>query len=140
MISGNMADILSNLYLCYSLIWYHHHFPNKSNIFLRNICIDYLLNEIDYKMNLVIDNYPIKTLQPFLYFLKNNIKYSNFENKNKLYDLILNDKTLNQIFKDDIYYKNTVLEKMENLNKLDKNSVEYKILYDNIISVGEYPI
>jgi acyl-CoA dehydrogenase len=25
MISGNMSDILSNLYLGYSLIWYHHH-------------------------------------------------------------------------------------------------------------------
>ena len=109
-------------------------------MFLRNECIDYLLNEIDYKMNLVIDNYPIKPLQPFLYVLKNNIKYSNFENKNKLYDLILNDKTLNQIFKNDIYYKNTVLEKMEKLNKLDKNSVEYQTLYEDIISVGEYPI
>lgn len=140
MISGNMADILSNLYLSYSLIWYHYHYPDKSNIFLRNESIDYLLNEIDYKMNLVIENYPIKQLQPFLYVLKNNIQYSSFENKNKLYDLILNDKVLNQIFKDDIYYKDTVLEKMENLNKMDKNSIEYKKLYEDIISVGEYTI
>jgi hypothetical protein len=117
MISGNMADILSNLYLSYSLIWYHHHYPDKSNMFLRNESIDYLLNEINYKMNLVIENYPIKPLQPFLYVLKNNIQYSSFENKNKLYDLILNDKVLNQIFKDDIYYKDTVLEKMENLEQ-----------------------
>ena len=29
---------------------------------------------------------------------------------------------------------------MENLNKLDKNSVTYKKLYEDIISVGEYPI
>ena len=123
-----MADILSNLYLSYSLIWYHHHFPDKSNIFLRNACIDYLLNEIDYKMNLVIENYPIKVLKSFLYVLNNNIQYSSCENKNKLYDLILNDKVLNQIFKDDIYYKNTVLEKMENLNKLDKNSVTLVLL------------
>ena len=140
MISGNMADILSNLYLSYSLIWYHHHFENKSNIFLRNECIGYLLNEIDYKMNLVIENYPIKPLQPFLYFLKSNIKYSSFENKNKLYKLILDDKTLNQIFKDDIYYKGTVLEKMEKLNKMDKNTVEYETLYQDIIKVGEYSI
>ena len=91
-------------------------------------------------MNLVIENYPIGPLRPFLYFLKSNIKYSSFENKNKLYDLILNNKTLNQIFKDDIYYKGTVLEKMENLNKIDINSVEYQTLYQDIIKVGEYPI
>jgi hypothetical protein len=79
-------------------------------------------------MNLVIENYPIKVLKSFLYVLNNNIQYSSCENKNKLYDLILNDKVLNQIFKDDIYYKNTVLEKMENLNKLDKNSVTLVLL------------
>jgi len=29
---------------------------------------------------------------------------------------------------------------MENLIKLDKNSVEYQTLYEDIISVSEYPI
>ena len=140
MISGNMADILSNLYLSYSLIWYNHHYNDKSNKFLSNECTDYLLNELEYKMNLVIENYPIKLLNPFLYPLINHIKYPVFQNKNLLYNLILNDKILNQIFKDDIYYKKTVLEKMENLNKLDKNSVEYEKLYQDIIKVGEYQI
>ena len=140
MISGNMADILSNLYLGYSLIWYHHHFEKKSNIFLRNECIDYLMNELEYKMNLVIENYPIQVLRPLLYPLKNNISYSMFENKNKLYDFIVNNKELYEVFSDDIYYKGTVLEKMEKLNEMKKNTPEYEELYQDIIKVGEYKI
>ena len=62
------------------------------------------------------------------------------ENKNKLYELIMKDKSLHEIFKNDIYYKNTVLEKMEKLMTMDKTSVEYELLYQDIIKVGEYII
>jgi hypothetical protein len=140
MLSGNMADVLSNLYLSYSLIWYHHHYEQQSNEFLKNECMDYLLNELEYKMNLIIENYPIKPLYPFLYILKNKESFPVLENKNKLYDLLLNNKELYELFKNDIYYKGTVLEKMENLRKLDKTSQEYEKLYQEIIQVGEYPI
>jgi acyl-CoA dehydrogenase len=140
MISGNMADILSNLYLGYSLIWYQHHFKEHSNDLLKNECIDYLMNELEYKMNLVIENYPIKMFYPFLYPLKNKQTFPVLENKNKLYELVLKNKKLHEIFKKDIYYKGTVLEKMEQLNNMDKKSNEYELLYQEIIQVGEYPI
>lgn len=144
MISGNMADILSNLYLCYSLIWYHYHNhdnnKNNNNLLLRNECIDYLLNELEYKMNLVVDNYPISVLRPFLFPIKNTITMPILENKNKLYKFILENHELHDLFKNDIYYKGTVLEKMENLRKLKPNSPEYQQLYQNIIRVGEYPV
>lgn len=142
MISGNMSDILSNLYLGYSLLWYHNHnqrLLNNLNI-LKNTSLDYLMDEIDYKMNLIIQNYPNKLLYPLLLPLKNSIKYTNLENKNKLYEHIVNNKIYNDILKSDIYYYGTVLEKMENLRSLNINSQEYKKLYDEIISVGEYPI
>ena len=139
MISGNMADLLSNIYLGYSLVWYnHHHFQNKE---LNNLCINYLNNEIEYKMNLIIDNYPINPLKPLLIPLKNTIKYSNLENKNKIYSMINNDVNLQNILKEDIYYNNTVLEKMEKLrNGNAKESSEYNKLYQDIISVGEFNI
>jgi acyl-CoA dehydrogenase len=144
MISGNMSDILSNLYLSYSILWYHNHYLSSNNIaekLLRNECLNYLMNEIDYKMNLVISNYDISLLKPFLYPITNKIIYPNFENKNKLYKLIINNSELHNIFKNDIYYKGTVLEKMEKLRSLeDQNSNEYKDLYQDIISVGEFPI
>lgn len=145
MISGNMADILSNLYLSYGLLWYHchHHHDNdknNDNLLLRNECMDYLLNELDYKMNLVVDNYPISVLRPFLLPVKNTIRMPILENKNKLYKFILENHELHDLFKSEIYYKGTVLEKMEIFSKLTPGTPEYKELYQKIISVGEYPI
>ena len=139
MISGNMADILSNIYLGYSLIWYHHHYPQQNNI-LRDECIKYLMQEAEFKMNLLISNYPITVLKPFLYPLKNRIEYVKLEDKNGLYKHILNSEELNEILNQDIYYKGTVLEKMMALSKMERSSVEYKELYQDIIKVGEYPV
>ena len=138
MISGNMADILSNIYLGYSLVWYHHHYF-KNNV-LRDTCIDYLNNEIAYKMNTIIENYPIPILKPFLFPLKNTIYYSNFEHKNSVYSMINNDIRIYNNIKEDIYYEGTVLHKMEALCKLPKESPEYDKLYQEIISVGEFRI
>jgi len=140
MISGNMSDILSNLYLTYSLLWYHNHFSDNSTLILRNECVDYLMNELEYKMNLIIENYPIQILRPLLYPLKNKVTYPSLENKNKLYDFIINNEELYNTFKNGIYYKDTVLEKMEQLKNMNKTSADYEKLYQDIIKVGEYPI
>jgi len=142
MISGNMSDILSNVYLSYSLLWYYHHFHygNHEIKFLRDECIHYLMNELDYKMNLVISNYPIPLVRPFLYPLTNKISYPDLENKNKLYKIILENEQLHNIFQNDIFYEGTVLEKMEQLRKMKQNTEEYKKLYQEIIQVGEYKI
>jgi acyl-CoA dehydrogenase len=138
MISGNMADILSNIYLGYSLVWYHHHYFQNNE--LRDACIDYLNNEIAYKMNIIIENYPINILKPFLFPLKNRIQYSNLQEKNTMYSMINNDIRIYDRLKEDIYYENTVLDKMERLRKLSKDSPEYDKLYQEIISVGEFRI
>jgi len=140
MISGNMSDILSNLYLSHSLLWNHHHFHNgnKDLEILRDECINYLLNESEYKMNLVISNYPITPLKILLYPIKTNIRYPKLENKNRLYKIITENEEIHNIFKDDIFYKKTVLEKMEQLVEMDETSNEYKDLYNDIIKVGEY--
>ena len=142
MISGNMSDILSNLYLSYSILWYYNHYQyvTEAHTFLRDECIHYLMNELDYKMNLVIANYPFPLLKPFLYPLTNKITYHNLENKNKLYKLIIDNEGLHNIFKNDIYYQGTVLEKMEKLRKMKPNTDEYNELYQDIIKVGEYSI
>jgi acyl-CoA dehydrogenase len=139
MISGNMADILSNLYLSYSLIWYHHHYCNNDTL-LKDASLNYLMDEIDYKMNIIINNYPNKFLYLLLLPLKNSIKYVNLDDNNKLYNYIVNNKDIEYILKNDIYYKDTVLEKMEKIRELDVKSDLYKKLYNDIISVGEYPI
>jgi acyl-CoA dehydrogenase len=137
MLSGNMSDILSNIYLSYSILWYHNHNPNNGNKILKDESIKYLLNEIDYKMNLIIDNYPIRPIKYLLYPLKNKILYTNLENKNDLYKFVIDNEELNNIIKEDIYYKNTVVEKMELIKNMKIDSDEYIKMYNNIISVGE---
>lgn len=137
MISGNMADILSNIYLGYGLLWYHHHYPESDKL-LKDECIRYLMQEAEYKMNLLIVNYPVTILKPCLYPMKNKIEYTNLEDKNRAYKHILNNEKLNEVMNEDIYYKGTVLEKMIKLSKVDQSSGEYKELYQDIIKVGEY--
>jgi acyl-CoA dehydrogenase len=138
MISGNMADLLSNIYLGYSVVWYHSHFLQNDD--LKDFCLEYLNNETEHKMNLIIENYPVTALKPFLIPLKNTISYSNLENKNKIYSIINNDLKIHNLLKEDIYYDNTILEKMEKLRTIDKDTPEYNELYQNIISVGEFKI
>lgn len=138
MISGTMADILSNLYLGYSLMWYHHHF--NGHRILKDECMDYLMQDTEHKMNLIIANYPTACLKPLLYPLKTTIKYKNLEDKNRLYNYIINSEHLNETLNNDIYYKDTVLEKLLKLSKMNKASEEYKLLYQDIIQVGEYKL
>ena len=140
MLSGNMSDIVSNIYLSYSILWYHHHYLKNNHKILKDQSIEYLLNEIDIKMNLVIDNYPIRSLSWLLYPLRSQIRSTSLENKNLLYKYVVNNEELNNIFKEDIYYKNTILDKMESIQKLDPKSMEYQDKYQDIISVGEYKI
>lgn len=140
MISGSMSDILSNLYLGYSLVWYHHHYPSESNLELRNESIKMIMTNLEYITNTVMENYPIQLFTPFLLPLKNNLSYPCFTNKNKLYEQILANKEIYQHLKDGIYYEGTILEKMEKLQEMSENSDDYKKLYQEIISVGEYPI
>jgi hypothetical protein len=40
----------------------------------------------------------------------------------------------------DTYYKDTILEKLITLSKIDKSSEEYEFLYQDIINVGEYKL
>jgi hypothetical protein len=138
MISGCMADIVSNLFLCYSLLWYHKIELNDQHYNLRDACIDYLLRDVEIKLNTVIYNYPFPMLKPFLLPLQCSVSMNNFENSNQLYKYIINNKNLQDIFRNEIYYHGTVLEKMETLESMNKDSKEYHQLYQEIISVGEF--
>lgn len=137
MISGNMADALSSIYLSYGLMWYHCHNASLP-IALRERCIEYLLNDAENKMNIVIANYPMKMLSIFLRPLKSSIGLPVLERTNEIYKIINENEKLHDIFRNDIYYKGTVVEKMEKLRKMERNSVEYDALYQDIIAVGEF--
>ncbi len=143
MISGNMADILSNIYLAQSVIWYHNNKEFSYPIEIRDYCINKLCDEAERKLNLVINNHPNKFIRLLLKPTMCKTNYDEFKNENRIFNTIIKDETMINILKEDLFYENNVIEKLETLNKI-KNSKEhnelYNKLYNNIISVGEYKI
>ena len=136
-ISGEMANILSNLYLAYSVSEYHR-VHNVSET-LTNYCINRLISENIVHFNNVIDNYnlPFKT---FLRPLKPKFKSMDFNDDHYLLSEIQNNSLIIEHIKSDLYLEDDVFKNYEILDKLDKNSDEYLNIYNNIINVGEYDI
>jgi acyl-CoA dehydrogenase len=140
MISGKMADILSNLYLSYSLIWFHNNFCSTELDIVKKFCMDSLLNEAESNMNYVIDNYPNDYIRFLLKPTKYSVKTEKINEINNLYKFITNNLEVTNIIKSDIYIKDTVIEDLEKLSKMQKSCPEYEILYNKIIQVEEYLI
>lgn len=139
-ISGNMSDILSNIYMSYSLLYFDNlHNSNDLNK-INNYCINYLCDEAERKINLIIENYPNNKLKLLLKPLKYKEMYSNINEMNNIYSLIINSDDIKNILINNIYYKHTIIEDLENFMYLDKKSDEYNELYNKIISVDEYNI
>ena len=134
MLSGLMADILSYIYLSHGLIWYNNQY-NNSYENITELSLKYLNIEAENKINTVIDNYPIM-LKPLLKLTKT----INLEDYNELYlDLDTND-IINHLDSMIYYDNNDIVGKLSTLSSLDKNSEEYKKLYQDVISIGEYNI
>ncbi len=140
MISGNMADILSNIYLAESVIWYH----NNSNGLPKEIqeyCINKLLDEAEQKLNLVINNYPNNLIKMMLKPTQSKLTYDKFKNENKVYDIIINDKNIHSLIRENTFYENTVIKNLEKLTELkNKDNAQHNTLYQKVISVGEFNI
>lgn len=133
MLSSDMADILSNLYLAHSVMWYNEN-TNTSSA-LTNYCIDRLCNDNKNIMNRVIENVGLSCL---LFFSKKTPTAEKYDSKRLLVDELLNNTKLIEELKHDIYIEDGVIKKLIELDNYDKKSDEYKKLYNNIIQVGEY--
>lgn len=134
-ISGNMADILSNIYLGYSVIWFHNNFIPDETIF-RNYCIDKLCQEAELKLNEVIQNYPEAEIRKLLILTDAKTIPDDYKRYELVFNEISKNKKIMDLIKEDIFYEGTVVEKLEKLNNL--SGEEYEKLYQEIISVGEY--
>ena len=130
-LSSDMADLLSNLYLAHSVIWYNDNF--KISQHLTNYCLNRIIDENVVLINRIIDNYPSSILRPF------KLKHRDFDynNNRELINVVLNNKNIMNNIKENIYM-DSVLEKLEQLEKYNHNNPKYTKLYNEIISVGEY--
>ena len=134
MLSGDMADIFSNLYLAYSVKWYHKH--NNVSDTLTNYCVDRLLDENTTIINRVISNNNFY----LLWHLRKkigDIKYS--RKKDLIIELGKNEKIMN-VLKTDLYTSDNILGDFELLENLNSDNDHYHKLVDKIIQVDEFNI
>ena len=134
MLSGDMADILSNLYLAHSVNWYHENFKVSSS--LTEYCINRLCQENQTIFNRILDNNI--HLKFILFNVKKSVKEDIYANRKKIIDELLTNNTLIEHVKKNIYIENNIIEKLIQLDNFDVNSNEYNKLYNEIIQVGEF--
>tara|TARA_A100001015_G_C15029726_1_gene732536 strand:- start:64 stop:1965 length:1902 start_codon:yes stop_codon:yes gene_type:complete len=133
MLSGNMADIFSNLYLALSVNYYQEHY--KSSEKLTNYIIRRLMNENQEKLNKIIDNLNVDKY--LLLHLKKYNKPITYEEEREIFQEIKkNPKIMNEI-KKNIHMKG-VLKNLEDINNHDKSSIKYKMIKHRIINVDEF--
>ena len=68
-----------------------------------------------------------------------NIPEIPWKEEQEVYNYIIKNHEIRKLLQKDLFLEGTVLEKLEKLNHLDKNSKEYQELYQEVIQVGEYP-
>ena len=135
MLSGDMADIFSNLYLMSAVRYYHK----------QNNASEKLTTHIEYKLaldNQVKINKVVNNLGPERFLLKHITEYGvneKYSNVHRIFDEIMNNKEIIGEIKKNIHIKNNILEDLENaVNMHDKNCSEYINLKNKIINVGEF--
>ena len=131
-LSADMADIFSNLYLAYSVLWYQE--QHKVSKVLTDYCVDRLCNENQKIINRVVDN--LGGLGYMLVFAKKNVKDVTYDkHRSIIEELNRNDEIMKYISKD-IYMKDTILEKLKKLDEVGET--DYERMYNEVIQVGEY--
>ena len=136
MLSGDMADIFSNLYLALSVQYYHNNY--NASIKLTDYIINKLINENQKKINEVVNNLGYERF--LLKHLINPLYTTSYEEENKIFEEILeNPNILNEI-KKNIYVENNILSDLETAgsNIINIDSREYISLKNKIINVDEY--
>ncbi len=134
MLSGDMADIFSNLYLALSVQYYEKNY-NASDLLTKYV-IKRLMNESQQKINKVIDNLgPERFL---LQHLKKNITEISYNDQRAIFNEVMTNENIMNEIKKNIYIKDNILEDLQNVNLLDKDDPKYEILKNRIINVGEF--
>lgn len=135
MLSGEMADVFSNLYLAISVQYTNSHYQISDK--LTNYVIKRLMYENQEKINKIIDN-----LGPEKYILfhlkKTPIKVSFSEEREIFKEISENPKIIDKI-KENLYLKD-ILKDLDLINNYDKDSIMYNKLKSRIINVEEYKI
>tara|TARA_S200000501_G_scaffold352857_1_gene372092 strand:+ start:762 stop:2690 length:1929 start_codon:yes stop_codon:yes gene_type:complete len=139
MLSGDMADIFSNIYLALAVEYYEK--ENKISKKLKTYIIKRLLIENQITINRVIDNLGLEKV--FLIHLIRKPEKIQYKDTRDIFNEIMeNPKIINEI-KKNIHTSNTILEDLENINQKDLEKTDpsrFNELKEKIINVDEYII
>ena len=138
MLSGDMADIFSNLYMAISVQYYHKN--NDTSEILSEYIIKRIMNENQAIINRVIDNLgPEKYL---LLHLKGKPESKLYDNERYVFEEIMNNKKIMNEIKKNIHLEDNVFSDMklvfDVLTLYGKDSNEYINAVKDIINVGEF--
>ncbi len=135
MLSGDMADMFSNLYLAISV--QHEYNNNKTSKLLTEYVINRLLNENRIIMKRVINNLGLME-RITLSHLIINPKPVSYENERKIFQEIMKNPAIIEEIKKNIHVKNNILYDLQNYIELKEKNIYDKGLYKKIINVGEF--
>ena len=134
MMSGDMADIFSNLYLALSVRYYHQH--SQASQKLTDYIINKLVSENQSKINKVIDNLGAERF--LLQHLKGKPKLVSYSEERDIFEEIMsNEKIMDEIRKN-IHIENNILEDLEQFNLLNEKGAWDSNLENRIINVDEF--
>ena len=134
MMSGDMADIFSNLYLALSVRYYHEN--NKASQKLTDYVISKLVNDNQEKINKVINN--LGQERYLLQHLKGTVRVSTYEEEREIFNEIMNNSNIIDEIKKNIHIENNILEDLQNFNDLNQKGVWDDELESRIINVDEF--
>ena len=139
MLSGDMSDIFSNIYLALAVEYYEK--ENKISKKLTNYIIKRLLLENQIIINRVINNLGVEKI--FLMHLIRKPEQIRYEEIRTVFNEIMENPTIINEIKKNIHIGNNILEDLENIHQKDLENV-YPLLFnklkDKIINVDEYII
>ena len=136
-LSGDMADLLGNLFLGYSLIWEERN--NGMDNKLLNYSLKRICSQNTVIINRVIDNLNNIMLKP----LKGNPDFITYNETQELVDHIYKEENFTNFIdkiNENSSLKDPFIQKLMKLETLERYSTEYSNLYKDIVSVGEFKI
>ena len=131
MLSGRMADIFSNIYLSYSVLWYHEKYCPKDSQTekVKRYCLNNLLYEIQENFYEVSKNYPNRLIGSYIAMVSfpygRRFTKSCDEDKKEISDLVTNPSGVFELFKKNIYIpgEDEQLGKMiKTMNLIERNN------------------
>ena len=135
-ISGHMADMFSNLYLGYAVLYHQEKFGLDH--FMYDVCLSELNKEF------------YKSFEELKYELPTNLfvltkiscrkpdwNWTFVESKREFTNLVWKNQKVKEYIESQIYIENNVLYKIKQANETTNEELKEKLV-DNIISVGEF--